>query len=530
MSLGDQCEEYKWTYSLTLSGASANGKGARDGKQFIKVQVVQDVDNILQDVVNNIILNRISDGFVKFIRAFIVKVKRDHHGAYHIGSHKKKNIQFCAKAMIQSHVDGVMLYDVTFAPEHFLPLFNLFNVLKTVGQFGFVHNDAHSQNIMYDSVSKAFVLLDYGRVCFNQVFENVDNHFLLQKLEDLQANKNVSDLMKFDDPDLKIGLVQKYNSMLCNLYDDTNTYMYDISTICLNILFMTRSKPPIKTPPVWIRSTGTFNHLVHQCYCPFDYDSSSIFITRDTKTLAWDKIYFKYNGNDVYDDVSWKGLGLPKHLALLMQGFLFFKRYVTSYTTVIQNDGFIVNVIDFNSVTVSGLMFQSFQYFQNSRSCNHIQFDHDIDDLSPRPSSKRKTHPHANGVGVDPSFDLLTKLCLALNNALSHLPPDNDFTRKLPGQIAIYSKAVVETWSCLDKITLSAQQDFEQASQLIAQYVVINDKSGGSIMSRILVAKHNGAFTAAESNELRHRQLVEYIKSSLLSLSPLRLKPNSIII
>jgi len=121
-------------------------------------------------------------------------------------------------------------------------------------------------------------------------------------------------------------------------------------------------------------------------------------------------------------------------------------------------------------------------------------------------------------------------LCLALNNALSHLPPDNDFTRKLPGQIAIYSKAVVETWSCLDKITLSAQQDFEQASQLIAQYVVINDKSGGSIMSRILVAKHNGAFTAAESNELRHRQLVEYIKSSLLSLSPLRLKPNSIII
>jgi hypothetical protein len=129
--------------------------------------------------------------------------------------------------MTQLHVDGIMLKDIVYSSEHYGALFTFLQDLKHAGQFGFVHNDAHSDNIMYDSKNNIFVLIDYGRVVFNKVFGNKGNKFLKETWIDFKNNKNISDLIEFDDPGVIIlasAIKTKYQDICPTMYNRKNTY------------------------------------------------------------------------------------------------------------------------------------------------------------------------------------------------------------------------------------------------------------------------------------------------------------------
>jgi hypothetical protein len=262
---------------------------------IIKVQLDYRADDILVDSVNARILHKIgmnNKNIMEYISSFRAYITESSSGNYelNIGNYiktlesqliepKKQLIEpkrhFAKKCLVAKAVKhrtlGTLMDNIN--SQHFEgdicpKLHTLAKTMILLGEnYGFVHNDCHLGNILYDLNTKTFVLIDYGRVYFGLSDKSLDSYvsqFFEQEIDKLSLNPEV-EYSKPNYSDHLHGIVmknksenssyyispymfheydrkqqfdneqQKYHEKVRN-YFIQNMVLFDISTIVMNML------------------------------------------------------------------------------------------------------------------------------------------------------------------------------------------------------------------------------------------------------------------------------------------------------
>jgi hypothetical protein len=176
---------------------------------------------------------------------------------------EEKNIKI-ATLLTAKNIMGPSLRKVIYQLDtnnfgYYLPrLKNLFYTLINLGKYGFVHNDAHNNNVLFDINTHEFSLIDYGRVSLdpkllggnlNKINKYIDwvylhtdpsylTHFL-QNYETLKDTfgRNLEYEQIIPNHYITYKLVRNMiDSPFLQNYLIKHLYMFDISTITLGIL------------------------------------------------------------------------------------------------------------------------------------------------------------------------------------------------------------------------------------------------------------------------------------------------------
>jgi hypothetical protein len=247
--------------SKTLLGNSANCMFTRlnvstaSYKQdyFLKFQVNPDADNILIDnIIGYILSNSITESpvFTKYVDCFNTYVQKSQYGHVFdiddILSSPNGSIQYdkyqhhtfkVCKVNVQEQIKGVSLYSVIkdkgIPPELYSSLNELCESLKIYGRwYGFVHNDIHLDNILYD---KKCTLIDYGRVSFDwDKFFDYENESIRKGMTEI-FKKSGEYLLTKNVKEVLDNLRGKYSYSYVK--PTVMSYMFDISTIAMNLLY-----------------------------------------------------------------------------------------------------------------------------------------------------------------------------------------------------------------------------------------------------------------------------------------------------
>jgi hypothetical protein len=218
-------------YTDLIVYEKTNTKKEKTITYFLKFQVNPSADNLNIDVINNEIINKFinkDSRFTKFIGLYSVNIYTKQDNINIISNSDIKNYFFLTPpALTMSSVfikkdDPVNLNiqeKLLNAKECSLSNINdilnfdefrqLFQQMYALGKYGFSHNDAHLSNLMISN--NKIYLIDYGRVRFNQITIAPYKH----RLSNLSYKKNLI----FKTPT-----------------DDAFAFMFDISTICMNII------------------------------------------------------------------------------------------------------------------------------------------------------------------------------------------------------------------------------------------------------------------------------------------------------
>jgi preprotein translocase subunit YajC len=192
----------------TLKGNSANSKfivyesTEASNKFIIKVQFAPDDDPIVNDSLICYILRIALDKkyakyFMQFHGSFLTLASTDHTTYY---SNQPDNVESESLDLFPSIVlsevqKPVPLYKIVEKPEQFkrvLPkLANLIHCLLNLGgEFGFAHHDLHLGNVLYNTVDKNFVLIDYGRAHIPSLFD--ERQYLIDQYISSEESKFMS--------------------------------------------------------------------------------------------------------------------------------------------------------------------------------------------------------------------------------------------------------------------------------------------------------------------------------------------------
>ena len=244
--LNTKIQQFAYIPNELLTDTSANCKytdlvvGDNTGNAityFLKFQVKSRADDMALDCLNNAIINFIigigipDSHFTEFIGYYKVNLYTqevmgdtepdyfflNNPGNSYIIRKGKRNLSVQKKLM--NSIDLKKLGRTNIDTAKLIPLFAQ---MKKLGTFGFTHNDAHLGNLM-ESNSK-YYLIDYGRVKFNK--DKISFGFC--------ASQIIQQILQKEP---------KYNNKSCEKcisYDRNSNelkFMFDISTICLNIIF-----------------------------------------------------------------------------------------------------------------------------------------------------------------------------------------------------------------------------------------------------------------------------------------------------
>lgn len=153
------------------------------------------------------------------------------------GSLHEKEFQAC-KCIVNTAIGGESLeFALKNAPlpafyQTFLEDTTFFSMCKGMyflgKEFGFVHNDAHTGNVLYDNNNKSFTLIDYGRSYIN-VIDDSDNIYAQEKTKFglLNGYKNPYSAFSFIK---STKFDEKYVHLASQL-----PVMNDIACLCYNI-------------------------------------------------------------------------------------------------------------------------------------------------------------------------------------------------------------------------------------------------------------------------------------------------------
>ncbi len=115
----------------------------------------------------------------------------------------------------------------------------VYDFLELIGiNYGYVHNDLHQGNILFDDIDNRLVIIDYGKNAFQYFSDNDDdelNTFINNEVYKLNLNSKFS-----DDTDLTYKKIIESNNFKCKVpsYKVNNKYLgiaFDIITLSLNI-------------------------------------------------------------------------------------------------------------------------------------------------------------------------------------------------------------------------------------------------------------------------------------------------------
>ena len=202
---------------------------------FLKFQVREGADDMALDCLNNAIINAIithqsESHFTEFIGYYIVNiysktVMADNEDFFFLTQpsseyFNKREAKLGVQKKLTNAIELQKLPANSIKTEKLIPLFAQ---MQELAKYGFTHNDAHLGNLM--ATEDSYYLIDYGRVRFNK-----------KKLDTIRIIELNSDKIK------QILEKEKKDTYFSNYITNDPTphdlkYMFDISTICLNIIF-----------------------------------------------------------------------------------------------------------------------------------------------------------------------------------------------------------------------------------------------------------------------------------------------------
>ncbi len=274
--------------SFTIAEVKMEGESDKE-KIFIKVvdyssqNIQHKIDLILFDVLNSIIFekllllpeNQIYRNYIpKYKGSFVSYIKNNWNyneldyknslSPYYYDNiltgrspyYRNKGIVFMSESIDIMGVSRVFTkYDYDPSPENKQRMIDviyksadLYEFIKYLGlTYGFMHNDLHMDNVVYDITNKRLVLIDFGRVSFKKYIATVNHEWkdcLLSEYNKLDYNEllrgirinDYTDLFK--NPDLftektSIGTDGNYFGVIfdlmtysCNIYIRTLYFIY----------------------------------------------------------------------------------------------------------------------------------------------------------------------------------------------------------------------------------------------------------------------------------------------------------------
>lgn len=367
----------KWNIDLlnapekTLGGSSANCEitslNAIGGEHFVKCQVRETADDILNDIVNNVILEFYLGqvGYEKYITKIIACVQspvvddllivnysptlpRSPEDPYPIPIPLSLPYPIPSPTCIQKQLYAIELdreVPATFRTKPFhIKIVNLFLTLFFLGRTcWFLHNDAHLGNIMVENATGQLVLIDYGRCLFHH--SKVSTHILAKAVEFKK------DLGRGAEP-------FNYNLMMDEaqwLKPHQSGFLQDISTITMNIL----TKKQLQASPIfYLDSKIEVQASIHRgdldvlnFFVPFEVDDLEKYLLH----LIRNMVHLVANPDYIY---------LPGLYIFILMIYQYKIHESELYTIVEQGQQYKVHRIKFGHNAMRRYIYYSFQYFE----------------------------------------------------------------------------------------------------------------------------------------------------------------------
>jgi hypothetical protein len=440
-------------YKYKLSGNSANALMKiiktqnllknKEEELIIKVQIHEKADDLLIDSVNARIINEIinknenlNKNLMTYVASFVNYIEEIQKDPYIYGIFFKiylnkleqstDNIEpkkcFVANAIkhftLRKMVDDMEIRDLNILLNNKI-LINFINNLIFLGEnYGFVHNDCHLGNILFDTKNLQLVLIDYGLVYFdfdklndklkdniftNEIFkneqfkltdtmkakykDNSDNFDNYQNKKILDDYSNIKHKPTYVNPYTIKKILKQFNDndeikkeIKEEIKEEINYYinnmvLFDISTIVMNILAIIYIEKGIEENIEEYKKLLNFNDLFNIYIQNKDNNTLDnyyhLYITLPKKMiLSTDKSIFQNIGDN--DNIG----KLSPAQSIFHLGITIFFMYVyscliklfkgdTNYTTILDYKKNSDNTFTFNFtkfVKEIQVMYHSFQY------------------------------------------------------------------------------------------------------------------------------------------------------------------------
>lgn len=239
---------------------------------------------------------------------------------------------------INGYSIGTHMKNGTDIEEIFEVFPKFYDALLLLGtDYGFLHNDLHLDNILYDKKTKNLVCIDYGRCHFQEFPEDYNKETMitseLHKTNFITFNDSYSFIM---------NKINKSLNSSCKINSKYIMCVMDMITLCGNMYI------------VYLTHTTEFKSEIDK-FVKFAYISKTHLHERNISITIYDhkKIYKEYL------DFRQKRPQLPKHLQIITEGLFYFALFLSNYYKVKVDD---LKNIELNN---NHVFYSSFQYILN---------------------------------------------------------------------------------------------------------------------------------------------------------------------
>ena len=204
--------------------------------------------------------------------------------------------------------------------------------------YGFLHNDLHLDNILYDKKTKNLVCIDYGRCHFQEFPEDYNKDTMIT------SELHKANFMTFNDSySFIMNKINKSLNSSCKINSKYIMCVMDMITLCGNMYI------------VYLTHTTEFKSEIGK-FVKFSYISKTHLHERIISITIYDhtKIYKEYL------DFRQKRPQLPKHLQIITEGLFYFALFLSNYYQVKVDD---LKNIELNN---NHVFYSSFQYILNA--------------------------------------------------------------------------------------------------------------------------------------------------------------------
>jgi len=207
--------------------------------------------------------------------------------------------------------------------------------------YGFIHNDLHLRNLIYDEETQSIKIIDFGRSSFNYKFANLENDdFLLEvkklNLRGFDENNVYENVFKIANPFLKsyasingnfLGILSEIISLSLSFYINIDELFNELKVNFSNLLELDRSS-------IKIKFTDDIKILKEYINILVEFDKNFQEVNEDIKYtirylldgLFLTALYFKFCGlkKDVYtyDELTRKDIMSKYRILLINQSKL----------------------------------------------------------------------------------------------------------------------------------------------------------------------------------------------------------------
>jgi hypothetical protein len=300
---------------------------------FLKFQIKPTADDLIYESINGILLNSFKkQSFSKFIDMFNVIVRQAQPSKKYIFEIENQNklepfakeVKLCIQESLQ---DGIALEDAHLDYNLLKKLF--YDIYTVASTTNFVHNDAHLQNIQF--VKDKYVLIDYGRSAFDLSIITPSDITLQQLTQLCTKNKIISNNSPNPVYKTYYRKILSENSSIYAKPDNNAMFMYDISTISMNI----------------IKKFKNYDYKIGNQQIIQRITNNTIKVMRSTE------IFKIFNNKTI--------LQIDK---LLLPGIYWFVKYYEKISNIRDNTTNSYIIIDLNNLIKKGYIWHHFQYLQ----------------------------------------------------------------------------------------------------------------------------------------------------------------------